>query len=457
MRFAPPDDEVTLYETVFEDDFLGRRRISERLSQIVDRIEDPLVIALDGRWGTGKTYFLQRWVGAHEKQNSGRALAIYFDAFANDYLSDPLVALVATVSNRLAGERTDKLDRVKRAAMRLIKPGARIGLAVATAGMSEAFTELAKATTVAVSEEAKTALEDFWEREAGRQLAFDEFRSAIEQLTTAADGEESRPLVIVVDELDRCRPDYALEVLEVIKHFFAVPHVHFILGANLLALENSVRARYGPDIDASRYLMKFISFNIRLPEHIGDRLRTPATIRYAEELGEKMELPDWLRREIHAQLGYVAAGNEVSIREVGKILSSASLIPEEVLTGKNPYKGWIDAMVTLLIARIVRPEIFHKLLKGNPDISEIKRLLVPDEAFICNRLEGGERNPKFEHGLWKLFKIWQVLSSDFDQMEPEERRSFARAFDDFGDLHNRERIPQIIVEKWLDVFPERTG
>lgn len=79
------------------------------------------------------------------------------------------------------------------------------------------------------------------------------------------------PIVIVIDELDRCRPDYALAVLEVIKHFFAVPKVHFILGINGEALESSVRARYGVDVDAESYLRKFINASFSLPRAIGHR------------------------------------------------------------------------------------------------------------------------------------------------------------------------------------------
>ena len=82
MRFLPPSDEVVLYETGFDNDFLGRRKFGEILSEVLERIEDPLVVALDGPWGTGKSYFLKRWVGAHTKQNSGSALILYFNAFA---------------------------------------------------------------------------------------------------------------------------------------------------------------------------------------------------------------------------------------------------------------------------------------------------------------------------------------------------------------------------------------
>ncbi|MFN4194003.1 MAG: P-loop NTPase fold protein [Tabrizicola sp.] len=64
MKLFPQDNDVVLYETGFEDDILDRKAISNQLSELVDKIDDPIVIALDDRWGAGKTYFLKRWVAA---------------------------------------------------------------------------------------------------------------------------------------------------------------------------------------------------------------------------------------------------------------------------------------------------------------------------------------------------------------------------------------------------------
>lgn len=71
MWFMPPDKDVDLYNSGFDDDLLGRVKLGENLSELLERIDDPLVVALDGRWGAGKSYFLKRWVGAHRIQNNG--------------------------------------------------------------------------------------------------------------------------------------------------------------------------------------------------------------------------------------------------------------------------------------------------------------------------------------------------------------------------------------------------
>jgi predicted KAP-like P-loop ATPase len=58
-----------------------------------------MVIALDGAWGSGKSFFLKCWVGAHKLENEGTATTVYFDALSYDYLDDPLVALTGAIDH----------------------------------------------------------------------------------------------------------------------------------------------------------------------------------------------------------------------------------------------------------------------------------------------------------------------------------------------------------------------
>lgn len=91
----------------------------------------------------------------------------------------------------------------------------------------------------------------------------DAFRNALIELTgPGSDGFPNQKLIFEVDELDRYRPDYALPVLEIIKHFFNIDGVHFVLGVNLKELQNSVRARYGTGNDGDRYLQKFLHVQV---------------------------------------------------------------------------------------------------------------------------------------------------------------------------------------------------
>ncbi len=451
MRFLPPDDDVEIYETVFEQDLLGREKASKALSKLLEEISDPIVVALDGRWGSGKTYFLKRWVAAHSKVNGGAALTVYFDAFQSDYGSDPLVALLGAISSRIPKQGQSKLKAAQRIAFGLIRPTARVGLALAAAGGSALVDELWDQGLKALGDEAEQALDEFWKRERGRQAAMEEFRNAIEALTTSGqDGVDTR-LVIVVDELDRCRPDYALEVLEVVKHFFTVKNVHFILGTNVEALENTVKVRYGAQIDATTYLQKFISLSMSLPDHIGDHERTPSFLKYAMHVGQQMEIPKNFLNEVVEQLSMIRSSTPISVRDVGKILSYVSLLPSKAVDSNN-FAAWQIATATLVITRVIRPGMFDKLASATISEHELENYFGATRERISRTLENGEYNPDYKHPVMVRYFCWKYICRNGVSDGSDNWSDLSGLFGHFGGTHNPKRIPSAVAEDWLNYF-----
>ena len=451
-RRAEPDPEVTLYETAFENDILERGKVSKSLSDLLDRIEDPLVVALDGRWGTGKSYFLKRWVGAHRGQNNGRALTLYFDAFANDYQSDPLVALVAALSERLPPAERSKLDRMKKVAFSFAKPLTKIGLNLITLGAQQQLDELADAVVDVANDGAQEVAEKFWEREEGRQQGMQAFRAGLAQLIKAEAGADPTPLVIVIDELDRCRPDYALEVLEVIKHFFAVPMVHFVLGVNLKAMENSVKARYGHEIDATSYLQKFISLTVSLPDQVGQHNKIPAVLAYAQSAAHEMGLPkQYIEEIVERQLPVVVRKNAVSIRDVGKILGAVAILHPEA---HNPrlYGGWRALTVSLIITRVIRKDVFEKMIAGDLSKADLAAYLDVTPENIVRNLPDGGHNPNYHHPTLLLHGVWNVVLFDGEDLNADDLVGIRRLFDQFGDTRNARGFPRRALDDWINTF-----
>lgn len=199
MKIFPPQADVKLYEQGFgHNDILNRKDPSRRLSDLLELVEDPVVVALDGPWGSGKSYFLQRWVGAHNLENEGRATTVYFDAFAHDYLEDPLIALTGAI-----GERLPKTDErrmwkaAKTAAYRLARPALRIGLASVTAGATELAGPVLDAALESGAKDLEEASEQFWRREDGRRVAMHSFKLSLEKLTSGSEKgtDDAKPLI----------------------------------------------------------------------------------------------------------------------------------------------------------------------------------------------------------------------------------------------------------------------
>ena len=105
--------------------------------------------------------------------------------------------------------------------------------------------------------------------------AITEFRQTLGDVADAlSEDHNGRPLVVVVDELDRCRPSYAIELLETAKHPFAVDRVVFVLAVNRAQLAESVRALYGAGFNSEGYLRRFFDLDFRLPEPNREALST---------------------------------------------------------------------------------------------------------------------------------------------------------------------------------------
>ena len=100
-----------------------------------------------------------------------------------------------------------------------------------------------------------------------KQVAIKAFRQNLGLLVTELETKVSiqMPIFIFVDELDRCRPTYAIELLEGIKHLFGVRGIYFVIGVNLTQLGHSTRALYGPEFEGQTYLKRFFDLDYALP------------------------------------------------------------------------------------------------------------------------------------------------------------------------------------------------
>ena len=130
----------------------------------------------------------------------------------------------------------------------------------------------------------------------------------------------AKPIILFIDELDRCRPDYAVDMLEVIKHVFEVENVKIVLVTNTKQLRAAINHRYGAEVDAHKYLDKFLKYSFALPDKVVARFedeRTFVSIRYCQELIElNGELSLLIKNNpIMDFLGEIIQRNNLSLRE----------------------------------------------------------------------------------------------------------------------------------------------
>ncbi|MCG3268783.1 P-loop NTPase fold protein [Yoonia sp. I 8.24] len=355
MKLSIPEPKIELYKDgIFKPDTLNRKPMATKLSNLVESIDDPLVIALDGGWGSGKSVFLKCWVGEHLKTHPDQATTLYFDAYEHDYLDGPLIALTGALADRLDEEETSPalLAGLRKAAYKLLPMMARAGLAVVTAGSTKIADELTAALINQSSENVEKAAEAYWKQEDGRRAAMEEFRVALTALTKPNEKDEpQQKLVIVIDELDRCRPDYALQMLEVIKHFFATPGVHFVLGTNMQELANSVRATYGAGIDADRYLHKFVRVRMPMPAGSDRRPSHGYAVEHFGTIAEKLAIPQDAWRVFNSYLCALNQAIPLTLRDVEQLTTLIAVTPCQHFEDSPEYQIFAG----LLIIKVLKP------------------------------------------------------------------------------------------------------
>lgn len=361
-------------------DTIGRKADGEKLSELVERIDQPLVIAFDGAWGSGKSFFLRSWVNEHNKPKyEHNASVIYFDAFTTDYFDDPIIALTTAISDELEKKPESKAAKawkfarsaapfLGKAALRL-GTSAIVGHAVSlTSNDDGSANEIAESLAIESGELTKS-LAEFWAKEDGKRAAMAQFKSALEQLTRPnEDGIVSQKLVVVVDELDRCRPDYALELLEIAKHFFKVSGIHFVLGVNLKELQNSVRVRYGTGISADKYLQKFYDVVFRLSSHSANRPRQNHVEDYFEHLCNEYELDNsHYQSALGDYIRLASTTGNIQLRDVERIISSAYLT--KPIQNSRDILSW-RAVAGLIVISIVKPDWIERISQNSLEYDE---------------------------------------------------------------------------------------
>lgn len=246
----------------FIGDKLERKQTIINLTEIVKNSEEGFVLSVNAPWGSGKTTFINFWKAYLEKEGFK---TIYFNAWESDFSKEPLLVLLSKITSELKPTNIDKVDKVKKVGIKIGIAALAIGIRAATAGVLKLEDFSGEETDRAIADVASKLVEDKLNSLTAEASLQEQFRNALEDLATEAiaDTERSK-LVFFIDELDRCRPTYAVELLEAVKHFFSVDNIVFVLSMDKKQLGCSISTMYGSGMDTEAYLKRFIDLNYDL-------------------------------------------------------------------------------------------------------------------------------------------------------------------------------------------------
>ncbi len=239
---------------------LGRKEYAIVLTDIVKNFNDGFVLAIDNEWGTGKTTFIKMWKQYLDNEDFK---TLYFNAWENDFEQDILVTLISELKELKTSKNEESFKKVINKAFPLAKSLA-LGL-LKTQIEKHVGNEFVQEFINQTSSSVADGLQEQIEIYTSKKKSIVEFKESLEKFVSQTT--ENKPVVFIIDELDRCRPNYAVELLEQLKHLFSVPGIVFVLSIDKIQLGNAVRGVYGSDlIDSNEYLRRFIDIEYSIPE-----------------------------------------------------------------------------------------------------------------------------------------------------------------------------------------------
>lgn len=257
------------------EDSMGRAEHARNLTLFLIQKgqETSYVLNLNAKWGTGKSYFLRRWVN-----EIGDAFpAVYIDAWSSDHSGDPLLSVVSGIKSKLhelhdiSAFETKIFEGVAKAVkatapavVRALKKGQLKRAGVNLDELDDMFSnEGAADASAKLIEQAIQAHEE-------AAVGADNIKTSIQGWLNSLvySGKRHYPLFIFIDEFDRCRPTYAIEMLETIKHIFDMKNVVFVVATDRDQLQHSIRAIYRAEFDSRLYLDRFFTRTVTLSHYI---------------------------------------------------------------------------------------------------------------------------------------------------------------------------------------------
>ncbi|MFH4498225.1 P-loop NTPase fold protein [Vibrio diabolicus] len=457
--------EGTIIEnSFFPEDKLGRVRYATFLTKLLasqgfDQAREPsdqkrnYVLNLNAEWGAGKTYFLKRW----SEDIKEHYPVVYVDAWKKDYSDDPLMTVISSIIEQLrkqAGKDKESPEfKAPRKLIGLLKAAAPgIGRALSKRYIGIDPVEVMNADneteslgtiegedgqSIDMSFAASEAVKYLLDEHEAKSLAIESLKTSVFEWVSAVTGlkEKELPAFIFIDELDRCRPSYAVEMLETIKHIFDIDGVVFVVATDTEQLQHAVKAVYGEGFDAKIYLGRF--FNSRYS------LKAPNLDSFLEVHSDVAKFSGDYFREAKIDVLPFNEDAKITLKNISVILDAFKISARNaiqiadriVATISNMPKGTkvdILMLTTLLCIKEKDHLLFDEIVSGkfervDQSGEKTKRIYLNDffETYIPERFHHLQLEMNFEPT--EIAPTLQI--SSFSSNIPNEYQAGSYRFD----------------------------
>lgn len=397
-------------------DHLDRDQRALDFCEALAAATDASLILVNGEWGAGKTFFLDRCAEILRSVHDPKPHLVEFNAWRQSHFKDPLLDLTHCLTARLDETRSRSLREVAAAVARNMAINVNDEVARRTLGLLDL-------------NHLRQESENRWED------AENELQAFRQRLSEEA---SRRQIILLIDEVDRCVPSHALQIIETARHVFCVEGVQLVIAVNQDSLEHSIRDTYRSSYDAERYLRRFIDTTYQLPD-------PPANV-VAGYINERLSETGRLPSELFD-----------SSCQASKLLSLAILSPARSIRD-------VDIAVRLMqqVLADIRAQHEHLVVRGSTlELTQtidfatmvvVLRLAAPDSYRLLVQA------PTDGMGAWRALQ--QKLGYHFDHGHTELKTSeYLHAFVTYlialGGTSAVGDVPSIRREDVMPIFAER--
>ncbi len=360
---VPKDQKFETYTLI------DRKPFANHLTAFLNtKANEGYVINLNAEWGAGKTTFLQCWYNELSKNHP----TIYFDAWRSDFSKDAMLALIDCFHAQLANPISDNKKLVKDLFdkggyfIRKSVPSLLVGYLKHKTGTNadeSLLEDINDEFGIDIAEnECGDALKDILKdilEQRQRVEGIQGFQDVLEQLAAAfvktfehEQPKKNYPVYVLIDELDRCRPSYAIEIIESVKHFFNTKNFVFVIATDTEQLQHSVKAVYGQGFDAHSYLSRFFHKTVTLP---APSMEEYLVSRLSAIIGGDFNVNGPFLREFLVKI--FDWHNMTSLREIDKVIQDI-----EVAKSSTHKSFKIIPLILLSVLKRLYPEHFERYL-----------------------------------------------------------------------------------------------
>lgn len=421
------DAPVSLENITFADrDEFNRKAIAENIIKLLDADVDFCPMVIDGGWGTGKTEFCRKLINLIKEQDAQRQASaqevtaradrtaagaaggampgdaasqpaadesrpaavqaaalpperaiIYLDAFASETVDDPLLCILAAIRAEFPEE---KKKEISRKALPVVKTLGKVAGKAAFAhlfkqDLEEVSEELAEAASEGADALVEQTVDKLLDQYANAQGNIDALKNVM------AKAAEERPILFFIDELDRCRPDVALSILELVKHVFDVPGIKFVFVANMQQLKAVIRKRYGQDVDADVYLEKFVKFSLTIPQTFGYLFSENCAFTLLERFGREHMITVLFDKDgyIYHFIKSIVKNNKITLRGIDAVIQNIKIFLS-LKSSKyfnNMYDGYIFVDIVSIFMFTFDKQLAYQYAYGSPQKSDVEKFFGP--------------------------------------------------------------------------------